>query len=610
MPPAYGRHSPSGFNTGRVFKSTVDTNADIVSEAPPSNDTRQEADSKAFVEKHLPLVYATALRCCYGRHDLACDICQTVFIDFHRQATRLPNREFTAGWLHRHTRFVASKLIRTEVRRADRERIATELQYASESIHWERMAPVLDDALLELQENQRTVLVGRFLQQWTYAELGQRLGCTEEAARKRVDRALDALRGPLERRGIRSTAAAIALAMEAAGSTQVPAGLGTAVSAAIGAQGVATGGVLATLLTPGVLLLLVGGLSILGVVRAFRTPPEKATDATAAALETTAGHRAEAETEVGPANAASRNQRRIPGGAAAEGDSPSPRQLYEEAQELRRAGKHSEAMVAMDAAVELLQAGIGRWEWYTEAYFTRATWRTEAKDPEGAIDDYSRLLEVEPHRYEALYNRALTYHIHLQQPWQAVSGFTQILEDPALDVSHHIGPKDKLLATTYEARGHAYGSLKNAAKAADDFSQALSLDPEGNGGVVYFYRAHAFKNSSRPDLAVGDSYQLAKRALDWAAASEAPYDSENRSLSCARWASEIFDHKVPYLLEVLAATEARANKHSEAIRTQTKALELLTLQDPRRPNAQQRLHLYKEGKSLAERADLLPKPAE
>lgn len=167
-----------------------------------------------------------------------------------------------------------------------------------------------------------------------------------------------------------------------------------------------------------------------------------------------------------------------------------------------------------------------------------------------------------------------------------------------------------LQATTYEARGHAYESLKNAAKAADDFTRALSFDPEGNGGFVYFHRAHAYKKSSRPDLALGDSYHLAKRALEWAVASEAPYDREDRSLSCARWASEVFDHKVPYLLEALAATEARAKKFSEAIRTQSKALELLALQDARRLAAQQRLLLYNDGKSLKERADLLPQPAD
>jgi len=68
---------------------------------------------------------------------------------------------------------------------------------------------VLDDALHELKAGDREAVVLRFLEDRPLREVGARLGLNENAARMRVDRALDKLRGQLARRGITSTASGL-----------------------------------------------------------------------------------------------------------------------------------------------------------------------------------------------------------------------------------------------------------------------------------------------------------------------------------------------------------------------------------------------------------------
>lgn len=78
---------------------------------------------------------------------------------------------------------------------------------------WSQVRPVLDDAMHELNEKDRTTVVLRFFEDRSLKEVGVALGLTENAARMRVDRALDKLRDLLARRGIKSTGATLAAAL-------------------------------------------------------------------------------------------------------------------------------------------------------------------------------------------------------------------------------------------------------------------------------------------------------------------------------------------------------------------------------------------------------------
>ena len=71
---------------------------------------------------------------------------------------------------------------------------------------WDKLRPLLDQLLSELDESDRDVLALRFFEDRSFVEIGQLLRLTDEAARKRVGRALDRLHALLSRRGITSKA--------------------------------------------------------------------------------------------------------------------------------------------------------------------------------------------------------------------------------------------------------------------------------------------------------------------------------------------------------------------------------------------------------------------
>jgi hypothetical protein len=80
----------------------------------------------------------------------------------------------------------------------------------------------------------RDALVLRFFQDQDLRRVGSALGIGEDAAQKRVSRALERLRELLAKRGVTSTASALAIVLAANTLTAAPAGLsGRATSAAL-----------------------------------------------------------------------------------------------------------------------------------------------------------------------------------------------------------------------------------------------------------------------------------------------------------------------------------------------------------------------------------------
>jgi RNA polymerase sigma factor (sigma-70 family) len=196
-------------------------------------DHSSESDFNTLVQRHIALVYGAALRGVGGDVHLAHDVTQIVFSDLARKAPSLRDRPSLAGWLYIGTRHAAAAIVRREQRRKTRELRAhtmnTLLSPETPDPEWERIRPVLDAAMTELGETDREAVVLRYFQQRTLAEVGHALRVTEEAARKRVDRALDKLRDVLLKRGIVSTTAALGVALNAA-PVPVPSSMAAAVA--------------------------------------------------------------------------------------------------------------------------------------------------------------------------------------------------------------------------------------------------------------------------------------------------------------------------------------------------------------------------------------------
>jgi membrane protein implicated in regulation of membrane protease activity len=172
-----------------------------------------------------------------------------VFIHLSQNASKVSRQPFLGGWLHRDTCFTASKLMRSERRREAREREAVfmnSLQDHSEA-HLEKVGPVLDEAINLLGEEDRAAIVLRFFEQRDFRSVGAALGSNEDAARMRVNRALEKLQSMLQRRGVALSAAALGAALASEAVTAAPVGLAASVAgAAVTTSAVA--GILTTLL--------------------------------------------------------------------------------------------------------------------------------------------------------------------------------------------------------------------------------------------------------------------------------------------------------------------------------------------------------------------------
>lgn len=213
---------------------------------------RTEVAFAELVRRHVDFVYAAALRQVNGDAHLAQDVVQLVFTDLARKAAKLAGYRVLAGWLFTSTRYAAANAVRTEARRRIREeeahRMKTQNDDNAASLDWDQVRPVIDEALADLGDRDRDAILLRFFQGLDFPAVGTRLALTDNAARMRVDRALDRLRAALGKRGITSTSAALGLALGANAALAAPAGLASSATGAALA-GVATGGMAAATIT-------------------------------------------------------------------------------------------------------------------------------------------------------------------------------------------------------------------------------------------------------------------------------------------------------------------------------------------------------------------------
>jgi RNA polymerase sigma factor (sigma-70 family) len=190
-------------------------------------DDASEDAFQEIVARYLDLVYFTALRRTGGDAPMAEDVAQIVFTDFARKARSLRADSALGGWLHRHTCFVSSTIMRHERARLEREQHALEMN-ALESTgepSWKDIAPALDEAIDELSDADRHAVLLRFFEHRDFRSVGAAIGASEDTAQKRVSRAVAKLRALLARRGIVLSAAALAGLLAAGSVSASPAGL-------------------------------------------------------------------------------------------------------------------------------------------------------------------------------------------------------------------------------------------------------------------------------------------------------------------------------------------------------------------------------------------------
>ena len=202
----------------------------------------------AIVRRHVDLVYGTARRL-VGDEQLAEDVAQAAFLVLAQKAKQVePGR--LAGWLVNATRLAAHEARRGKLTREKHEWRAAQMRSSkggedADEPTLAELSPLLDEALCRLREADRTAVAMRFLQGRSFAEVAAAMGSSEEAARKRVERAVEKLRGVFMKKGLAPSVGGLMVVLAAHQAQAAPAGLAGSISATAISGGTGTSAILA-----------------------------------------------------------------------------------------------------------------------------------------------------------------------------------------------------------------------------------------------------------------------------------------------------------------------------------------------------------------------------
>lgn len=195
---------------------------------------QSESAFAELVRRHIDLVHSAALRMVCDAH-LAQDVTQSAFVALAQNARQLTDRPVLSGWLHRTARNLAANVVRSDVRRRAREQEAAamnELLSAEPEAAWEKIAPHLDAALDDLSEPDRDALMLRYFERKSAHDIAQRFGISDDAAQKRVSRAVERLREFFSKRGVAIGAGGLVVAVSANAVQAAPVALAATISQA------------------------------------------------------------------------------------------------------------------------------------------------------------------------------------------------------------------------------------------------------------------------------------------------------------------------------------------------------------------------------------------
>ena len=181
-----------------------------------------------LVRRHLAWVYGLARRRLGDSH-LADDVAQAVFVLLHRKSPQFTADRAMMSWLYKTACYVSDSAARAERRRHSREsKVAMQRPEATqpaETPEWQELAPLLDKLIGQLPRSDREAILLRYYRDLPLADVAEQIGTTPDAARKRIERAIEKLRGLAAQNGSSLSAASLASGLAAFVRVPPPPGL-------------------------------------------------------------------------------------------------------------------------------------------------------------------------------------------------------------------------------------------------------------------------------------------------------------------------------------------------------------------------------------------------
>jgi uncharacterized protein (TIGR02145 family) len=132
-------------------------------------------------------------------------------------------------------------------------------------------------------------------------------------------------------------------------------------------------------------------------------------------------------------------------------------------------------------------------------YYMRGNAKLALQDMNGAINDYSKAIELNPLNYKAYYNRGLTYQ-RIDQCDLAIADYTKSLSIDSTQISPIVN------------RGICKSQNEDWQSAMQDFNNALSKDPQH--AIALFQRAFVYIKTQNPKSAIVDCNKFLRTEKD------------------------------------------------------------------------------------------------
>jgi len=175
----------------------------LAANPPPLGEYVRTKSPDAFrlvVERYAGLVYCACQRHLKDNH-LAEDATQAVFLLLSQKAAGVRQARL-ASWLLTAARYACANIRKSQNRREKREQgVAMRLDATTEKPKSD-LTDLLDEALHQLSARDREALISRYLDDSPIERIAQRHNISGAAARKRIERAIAALRRYFSNRGV------------------------------------------------------------------------------------------------------------------------------------------------------------------------------------------------------------------------------------------------------------------------------------------------------------------------------------------------------------------------------------------------------------------------